>query len=342
MDKDKIRASIIGASGYTGGELLRLLLTRDDIELIQATSQRFLGMPIGHVHPNLRGLTEERFTSDEEVLDCDVLFCGLPHGTTMNRMTYFLEKGEHVIDLSADFRLSSPEQYEKWYGIKHASPELLGKFAYGIPELHRSELVEKGQAAAPGCIASSIILALYPFRELAGRVIADAKIGSSAAGNTPSDSTHHPERHGVIRPYAPAGHRHQAEVLQETGVDVMLTAHAVEMVRGISATIHIELKETLSEKDLWSRLRDAYQNETFIRFVKSKKGVFRFPEPKILAGSNYCDIGFELDNEHNRLVLFSAIDNLVKGAAGAAVQCMNIIYNLDETTGLTFPGLHPV
>jgi N-acetyl-gamma-glutamyl-phosphate/LysW-gamma-L-alpha-aminoadipyl-6-phosphate reductase len=131
-------------------------------------------------------------------------------------------------------------------------------------------------------------------------------------------------------------------VEQETGVDVMLTAHAVEMVRGISSTLHVELKETLSEKDVWSRLRENYQNEPFIRFVKSKKGVFRFPEPKILAGSNFCDIGFELDTDHNRLVLFSAIDNLVKGAAGAAMQCMNIIYNLEETKGLIFPGLHPV
>ncbi len=338
----KLRAVVIGASGYTGGEVLRLLLTRDDIELVQATSQRFLGMPISQVHPNLRGLSELRFSSDDELETCDVLFCGLPHGTTMNRMERLLENAQHVIDLSADFRLKTPEQYEKWYSTKHASPQLLEKFAYGIPELHRNEILEKGHAAAPGCIASSIILALYPFKDIAGRVIADAKIGSSAAGNSPSESTHHPERHGVIRPYAPAGHRHQAEIEQETGVDVMLTAHAVEMVRGISSTMHIELKEPMTEKDIWVRLRDTYQNESFIRFVKSKKGVFRFPEPKIIAGSNYCDIGFELDNEHNRLVLFSAIDNLVKGAAGAAVQCMNIIYKFEETKGLTFPGLHPV
>jgi N-acetyl-gamma-glutamyl-phosphate/LysW-gamma-L-alpha-aminoadipyl-6-phosphate reductase len=337
-----IRAGVVGASGYTGGELLRLLYTRDDIEVVQATSQRFLGMPVSQVHPNLRGLSDLRFSTDEELEDCDVLFCGLPHGTTMNRMETFLERSNHVIDLSADFRLNSPGQYEKWYGHTHAAPHLLEKFAYGIPELHRDEISEKGHAASPGCIASSIIFGLYPFKDLAERVMVDAKIGSSAAGNSPSDSTHHPERHGVIRPYAPAKHRHQAEVLQETGLDIMLTAHAVEMVRGISATLHIELKESLQEKDIWKKLRETYKDEPFIRFVKTKKGVFRFPEPKILAGSNYCDIGFELDFDHNRLVVVSALDNLVKGAAGAAVQCMNIIFDLEESKGLGFPGLHPV
>jgi len=199
-----------------------------------------------------------------------------------------------------------------------------------------------GCAAAPGCIASSIILALHPVKELVRSVVADAKIGSSAAGNAPSDSSHHPERCGVIRPYAPAGHRHQAEILQETGIDVMLSAHAVEMVRGISSTIHIDLKKEVKEKEIWSLLRNAYNDEPFIRIVKSKKGVFRFPEPKILAGSNLCDIGFELDEAHNRLILFSSLDNLMKGAAGSAVQCMNLIFRVEETKGLEFPGLHPI
>jgi N-acetyl-gamma-glutamyl-phosphate/LysW-gamma-L-alpha-aminoadipyl-6-phosphate reductase len=337
-----IKASIIGASGYTGGELLRLLLTRDDIELTQVTSQRFLGLQVGHVHPNLRGLTELRFSSDEELQECDVIFCGLPHGTTMNRMENLLKIAPHVVDLSADFRLNSPEQYQKWYDTQHTAPQLLDKFPYGLTELHRDEIKEKGCAAAPGCIATSIILALHPFQQLAGRVVADSKIGSSAAGNSPSDSSHHPERHGVVRAYAPAGHRHQAEIEQETGVDVMLTAHAIEMVRGISSTIHVELKEPMEDKDAWGFLRNTYKDEPFIRIVKSKKGVFRFPEPKILAGSNYCDIGFEVDSEHNRLVLFSAIDNLVKGAAGSAMQCMNVIFDIEETKGLEFPGLHPV
>jgi N-acetyl-gamma-glutamyl-phosphate/LysW-gamma-L-alpha-aminoadipyl-6-phosphate reductase len=299
-------------------------------------------MQLGHVHPNLRGLSELRFTTDEEIQESDVIFCALPHGTTMSRMETLFNSAPHIIDLSADFRLRTPEQYEKWYGKAHATPQLLDRFSYGIPELHRDEIKESGNAAAPGCIASSIILALYPFRDIAQRVVADSKIGSSAAGNAPSDSSHHPERRGVIRPYAPAGHRHQAEVQQETGVDVMLTAHAIEMVRGISSTLHIDLKEPLKDKKIWSMLRNTYQNEPFIRIVKSKKGVFRFPEPKILEGSNYCDIGFEVDEEHNRLVLISALDNLMKGAAGAAMQCMNVIFEIPETKGLEFPGLHPI
>lgn len=337
-----IKAAIIGASGYTGGELLRLLLMRDDVELIQVTSQRFLGIQVGHVHPNLRGLSDLRFTSDEEIQECNVIFCGLPHGTTMKRMEGLLKSAPHVIDLSADFRLSTPEEYLQWYSTPHASPQLLEKFPYGLPELHRDEIKNKGCAAAPGCIATSVILALYPVRELVGKAIADSKIGSSAAGNAPSDSSHHPERHGVIRPYAPAGHRHQAEISQETGINVMLTAHAIEMVRGISSTIHVELNKEVQDKDIWNMIRNTYQNEPFIRIIKSKKGVFRFPEPKILAGSNYCDIGFELDSNNNRLVLFSSLDNLMKGAAGSAVQCMNVIFNIEETKGLRFPGLHPV
>jgi len=340
-----IKTAVIGASGYTGGELLRLLLTRSDIELVQATSRRFLGLPLGHVHPNLRGQTELSFTSDEEISECDVLFTALPHGASMARMKEFLEIAKHVIDLSADFRLNSADTYERWYDKTHVAPDLLDNFSYGLPELHRDEIKAKGCAAAPGCIATSIILALHPVKELAARVVADAKIGSSAAGNTPSDSSHHPERHGVVRAYAPVGHRHQAEIEQETGLDVMLSAHAIEMVRGISTTIHIELKDefkNIQDKDVWKLLRSTYKNEHFIRFVKSKKGVFRYPEPKILAGSNFCDIGFELDRAHGRLVIISAIDNLMKGAAGSAMQCMNVIFDLDETKGLEFPGLHPI
>ena len=164
-----IKTAVIGASGYTGGELLRLLLTRADVEVSQATSQRFLGLPVGHVHPNLRGLTELRFTSDEEINDCDLIFCALPHGTSMARMKEFLDIAGHVIDLSADFRLNSADTYEHWYEKPHSAPELLEKFPYGLPELHRDEIKVAGCAAAPGCIATSIILALHPVKELAGR-----------------------------------------------------------------------------------------------------------------------------------------------------------------------------
>jgi len=333
---------VVGASGYTGGELLRLLFQRSDVNVVQVTSRRFLGQPVSILHPNLRGVADMRFEDDGSLRECDVLFTCLPHGKSMDRMKEFLGHAQHVIDLSADFRLSSSEDYVRWYGREHPAPDLLPRFPYGLPELHREEVREKGNAAAPGCIASSIVLALYPVRHLVDRVVCDAKIGSSAAGNSPGESTHHPERSGVIRPYAPVRHRHQAEVEQELGLDVMLTAHAVEMVRGISTTSHVLLKEDVAEKELWRLYREAYGSEPFMRIVKSRKGLFRYPEPKIVVGSNYCDVGFELDPDHRRLVVFSALDNLVKGAAGSAVQCMNVIMGMEETAGLEFTGLHPV
>jgi LysW-gamma-L-alpha-aminoadipyl-6-phosphate/LysW-L-glutamyl-5-phosphate reductase len=334
--------SIIGGSGYVGGELARLVLSRRDLELVQVTSSSSLGEHLHSPHPNLRGMSDLRFTSPDEIMDVDVMFTALPHGSSNARMRELVEHAKNVIDTSADFRLKDAAAYRKWYGKDHASPELLPTFPYGLPELHRKEIGELGRAAAPGCVATSTILGLYPFRDIARRVIVDSKIGSSAAGRSASESSHHPERSGVIRPYAPVDHRHRAEILQETGVDVMMTVHAVEMVRGISTTIHIELENKLTDRDVWGFLRSAYKNEPFIRMVKSSKGNFRYPEPKILAGSNYCDIGFELDPNGRRLVVFSAIDNLMKGAAGSALQSMNVILGLDERLGLEFAGLHPI
>jgi N-acetyl-gamma-glutamyl-phosphate/LysW-gamma-L-alpha-aminoadipyl-6-phosphate reductase len=334
--------SIIGGSGYVGGELARLLLMRDDIDLVQVTSDSSLGESLHTLHPNLRGRTDLRFSASDDLVDCDVIFSSLPHGASHGRMRELVEHSRHVIDMSADFRLNDPDVYKRWYGDGHRAEDLLTRFAYGLPELHREEIADLGLAAAPGCVATSIILGLHPFRDVAGRVVADSKIGSSAAGKTSSDSSHHPERSGVIRPYAPIDHRHRAEVVQETGVDVMMTVHAVEMVRGISTTLHIELPSPLEERDVWRMLRGAYGDEPFIRLVRTRKGTVRYPEPKILAGTNFCDIGFELDREHDRLVVFSAIDNLMKGGAGSGVQCMNVMLGVEETKGLEFPGLHPI
>lgn len=337
-----ITVSVIGGSGYIGGEVLRILSTRKDIEIIQVTSQSQLGQHVHSTHPNLRNILDLRFTSPEDLEDADVIFSALPHGTSNRSMRDVMKHSDHVIDLSADFRLNSVEEYGKWYGEEHSAPELMKEFPYGLPEIHREEIAEKGRAAAPGCVATSMILGLYPFRDIAQRVLVDSKIGSSASGRSSSAASHHPERSGTIRPYAAVGHRHTAEVLQETGLDVMITVHAVEMVRGISSTIHIDLESPVQEKEIWKRLRDAYGDERFIRIVKANKGLFRYPEPKFLIGSNFCDIGFELDRKNGRLVVFSAIDNLMKGGAGSGVQCMNTILGLDESLGLEFPGLHPV
>jgi N-acetyl-gamma-glutamyl-phosphate/LysW-gamma-L-alpha-aminoadipyl-6-phosphate reductase len=262
--------------------------------------------------------------------------------------------GDRVVDLSADFRLRDPADYPKWYGHEHTAPDLLDKFVYGVPELHREELRTAKYASGPGCLASASILGLYPLAKAGlietAPIVVDAKVGSSAAGLDPSPSSHHPERSHVVRLYAGTGHRHTAEIEQELAFggrpSISFTAHAIELVRGISATSHVfvreDLRGTISDKDLWQAYRSQYSDEPFMRMVKDKKGVYRYPEPKILSGTNYCDVGFELDPHTDRVVVASAIDNLMKGAAGAAVQSMNLMCGLPETAGLEALGLHPV
>ncbi|MCP8321949.1 MAG: N-acetyl-gamma-glutamyl-phosphate reductase, partial [archaeon] len=262
------------------------------------------------------------------------------------------ERGMKIIDLSADFRLKNPEDYKKWYGYEHPYPDLLEKFVYGVPELHREEIKKSSLIACPGCMAVASILALAPLVKSNAidkdKIIVDAKIGSSGAGGAPSPATHHAVRFGVIRPYKPVGHRHTAEIEQELNqisgdnVKVAMSAHAVNVVRGILSTCHVFTLKPFTISDLWKIYRGFYQKEPFIRFVRDKKGLYKLPDPKVVIGSNYCDIGFEVDEHVNRIVAFSAIDNLMKGAAGTAVQNMNIMLGIDEKTGLQSPGLHPV
>ena len=261
-----------------------------------------------------------------------------------------VETGVKIIDLSADFRLRDPATYEKYY-TKHTAPELIKRFAVGVPELHREEIKKADLVGVPGCMATSAILALAPpvkdnmiEKE---RIVVDLKVGSSGSGSEPSIASHHAERFGAMRPYKTIGHRHIAEIEQELNqltnqpVKISFSPHAVNSVRGILATIHVFLTQKTSELDIWKSYRSFYKNEPFIRFVKDSEGLYKLPDPKVVVGSNFCDIGFELDDHVNRLVIFSAIDNLVKGAAGQAVQCLNIMYGLDEKTGLKTPPLHP-
>ncbi len=338
-----MRVSVLGASGYTGGELLRLLLRHPNAEVGSVTSESLAGKPVDTVHPNLRG-TGLTFTSAKQPLDCDLLFSCLPHGAFMEKAESFLQTGVRVIDLSADFRLRNPQDYAEWYGHKHACPELLGEAVYGLPELHRAKMRSARLVSGCGCIASSAILALKPIAGMVDttHVIIDSKIGSSAAGKAPNASTHYTERKGVVRCFAPTGHRHTAEITQETSLHAGLTAHAIGLVRGILSTTHVFLKDGLTEKDVWKAYRNAYGNEPFIRIIKQKEGLYRLPEPKLLNGLNYCDIGFEKDEKSSRLVVLSAIDNLMKGAAGSAVQSMNAMCGFGETLGLEGIGLHPV
>ena len=340
-----IRASIVGGSGYAGGELLRLLLGHPEVELLQVTSQRFAGRFVHGLHPNLRGSTRLKFVAMADLAPCDLLFLALPHGRAADQIAYFAALAERIIDLSADFRLHDADSYQTWYGRPHSQPAWLEKFVYGLPELHRAELRRARYISGVGCNATAVNLALHPLaqRDLIEQAIVEVKVGSSEAGNSPGLAGHHPERSGCVRSFAPTGHRHQAEMIQELGpFDLHFSATAVEMVRGVLSTAHVFLREELSERDIWQIYRAAYQEEPFIRLVKERRGVYRYPEPKILAGSNFCDIGFAKDTDSPRLVVISAIDNLMKGAAGTAVQAMNVMMGWPEKAGLGFVGLHPI
>jgi len=347
-----LKVSIVGGSGYAGGELLRLLLWHPHVEVAQVTSESMAGDYVYAVHPNLRGHTKIKFTSASELQPCDLLFLALPHGEAQKRIAHFAGMAERIVDLSGDFRLKDPALYERWYGHPHAAPDWLGKFAYGLPELHRADLQQARYASGVGCNATAVNLAVYPLfkADIVDRqrgVIVEVKGGSSEGGNKSSPDSHHPERAGVVRSYAPVGHRHTAEVIQEMALGgqapaVHLSATALDTVRGVLSTCHLFLKSPLTEKDLWKVYRQAYNSEPFVRIVKEQRGNYRYPEPKILAGSNYAEVGFALDESTGRVVALGAIDNLMKGAAGSAVQSMNVMCGFDEKAGLQFPGLHPV
>jgi N-acetyl-gamma-glutamyl-phosphate/LysW-gamma-L-alpha-aminoadipyl-6-phosphate reductase len=340
-----VRASIVGGSGYAGGELLRLLLGHPKLKVAQVTSQRFTGRFVHGLHPNLRGSTRLKFSSLDTLQPCDLLFLALPHGRAAEQIEQFDNLAERIIDLSADFRLRDAALYQTWYGRPPSKPDWLEQFVYGLPELHREELRQARYVSGVGCNATAVNLALNPLarRDLIERAVIEVKVGSSEAGNSPILSGHHPERSGCVRSFAPTGHRHQAEMIQELGnFELHFSATAVEMVRGVLSTAHIFLREDLDERDVWQIYRSAYLREPFIRLVKERRGVYRYPEPKILSGTNFCDIGFAKDPNSNRLVVISAIDNLMKGAAGTAVQVMNVMMGWAEQTGLGFMGLHPI
>jgi N-acetyl-gamma-glutamyl-phosphate/LysW-gamma-L-alpha-aminoadipyl-6-phosphate reductase len=344
----RMKAGIVGASGYTGGELLRLLLGHPNIEVTQATSERHIGEYVYSMHPNLRKRTAMQFVSRQVLQPCDILFLALPHGEAQKEIARYAGLAGKLVDLSADFRLKEAALYKKWYGHDHQAPQWMGKFVYGLPEFHREKMRTANYISGVGCNATAANLALAPLvrgglLDPARPVIVDVKVGSSEAGASPNAGSHHPERAGVIRTYAPSGHRHTAEVIQELGLtDVHMTITSVDLVRGALAAAHAFAKSGVTEKDLWRAFRAFAKEEPFLRIVKEKTGVHRVPDPKILAGSNYVDVGFELDPETGRIVAMAAIDNLMKGASGSAVQAMNVMFGFEETAGLEFSGLHPI
>lgn len=346
------KVSIIGASGYTGGELLRWALMHPEMQVSQATSERFAGQAVFKLNPNLRGFTSLAFSPVKQLsTDVDAIFICTPHKTAAPYVKQFMETGAKIIDLSADFRLKDKDTYAKYYA-QHPAPELLDKSVYGIPELRREEIRNAKLVACAGCLATSVILALAPLvkaRLIApDGIIADAKIGSSAGGAGFDISTHHPERAGTVRSYKPSGHRHTAEIEQELSaiagspVSVGLTPHGVEMVRGILSTVHARLAGKAADVDAWRAYRSFYAGSPFVRLVKDQNTLYRYPEPKPIVGTNFADIGFELDHERGRIIVMSAIDNLVKGSGGQAIQCFNLMNGFDEKMGLWQPGFHPI
>jgi N-acetyl-gamma-glutamyl-phosphate/LysW-gamma-L-alpha-aminoadipyl-6-phosphate reductase len=363
----KLQCAIIGATGYTGGELLRILNLHPHAETTQITSRSRMGEYAHVPHPNLRSTRTGnlQFIRPDDVQKTDVIFLCLPHGEASKQIEHWAGLADVIIDLSADFRIQDGATYAHWYGEPHPAPAWVEKFVYGLPELTREKLKGAKYASGVGCNATATNLALMPLVK-AGLIdfdmpiIADVKVGSSEAGAEASDASHHPERSGAVRSYAPAGHRHTAEVEQMLTMvnnsrqtadgassivnrqsSIHMSATSIEMVRGVLATVHVFLNKPALDKDLWKAFRSAYKDEPFVRIVKAQTGIFRYPEPKILAGSNWADVGFALSEDGRKATLLCAIDNLMKGAAGSAVQCLNVMEGWEERAGLEFVGLHP-
>jgi N-acetyl-gamma-glutamyl-phosphate/LysW-gamma-L-alpha-aminoadipyl-6-phosphate reductase len=347
-----IRALVVGGAGYAGGEVVRLLAGHPEVEVIQVTSERLAGKPVASVHPPLRGRTELRFSSRDQLRDADVLFAAMSHGESSGAIEQLRVAAPVVIDLGADFRLRDPQDYPRWYGWSHPAPGLLDGAVYGLAEMHRAEIGSASLIAAGGCLATASILGLAPLA-CAGLLdptiplVMEAKVGSSAGGAQAGDATHHAHRSGEIRSYAPTGHRHTAEIVQElhlgpSGQQVAFSATAVEAVRGVLITAHAFINADLDDRELWRVYRSRYGSEPFVRVVKSHAGLHRSPSPKLLSGTNYCDVSFERDRHSRRVVVTAALDNLVKGSAGQAMQAFNVRHGFPETLGLEFGGLYPI
>ncbi len=341
----KITAAVVGASGYTGVELFRLLAGHPEVSLIGAYDIQNVGKLVGDIHPNLRGIVNLKITEPDYMKigkQADVVFVATPHRVAMNFVPELLKGKAKIIDLSADYRLDDVKVYERYY-TKHKSPMVKG--VYGIPELHRAKIKRARLVANPGCYPTAAILSLAPLVKQhlidLDHIVIDAKTGTSGAGATPSEVTHHPLVCSNIRAYAATTHRHAPEIDQELSklagekVKAHFTPHLIPIVRGILSTAHVFLKKSTVKKSLLGLYQKFYASEPFVRILEE------LPQVNFVAGSNYCNIGFELDATSNRLVVVSTIDNLVKGASGQAIQNMNLMFGFDETKGLEAPALRP-
>lgn len=342
-----IKVAILGATGYAGIELVRLLCSHPDTEIKMLVSQTYAGQRISDVYPNFRHVLDLTCESldVEKAADCDVVFTALPHGASKEVIPALYQKGLKVIDLSGDFRYNDARVYEQWYGTPHSAPGLLAESVYGLPELHRNQIEQARLIGNPGCYTTCSILGLAPL--LKNRliefenIIIDAKSGVTGAGRGLGLDYHFCECTENSKAYKIGTHRHTSEIEQElsllAGADITLsfTPHLIPQKRGILSTMYANLKTDISEAEIRRLYQEYYQDEYFVRVYQSG-----LPETNHVAGSNFVDIGMTVDKRLERVVVVSALDNLIKGAAGQAIQNMNLLCGLDEKTGLTMPGFY--
>jgi N-acetyl-gamma-glutamyl-phosphate reductase len=347
----RFKASIIGGSGYGAAEIIRRLLIHPDVELVRVASIDYVGEPLSAAHPNLEGLTDlvfEKLTPEEAAAGMDVVFLGLPHKVSAGSVPKIVDSGAKIIDLSGDFRLKDAASYERYYGAVHPCPHLLEKAVYGLPEVNRAAIQKATLIASPGCFATTIALGLLPLARagiLEGPVETVAITGSSGSGVAPQAGTHHPVRAQNLRTYKPLNHQHIPEISETlTGVGAKTFAiHFVPvsapLTRGIFATTFARVPTSVTREQIAAAFASTFEGEPFVRVPKKRQ-----PEVVAVSGSNFVEVSFELGPEEDgkRVVAcFSAIDNLIKGGAGQAVQSMNIVLGLSEKTSLEDPGGYP-
>ncbi len=347
----KVRIAIAGASGYAGGELVRLAAAHPYFEITAVTSEKSIGQAVSDVFPSLKGLVEHRFEAlaPEALADrADAIFLALPHTKSQDPVATCVKAGRLVVDLSADYRLKSVAAYEKWYHTPHAYPHLIEEAVYGLPELHRAAIAKAKLVASPGCYPTAAVLQLAPLVAnglvQSDMIVIDAKSGVSGAGRSPALPYHFPEAHESLEPYKIGQHRHIPEIEQElsglmnqaSGVTVTFTPHLVPMNRGILSTAYCKLTQPIQLSNLRNLYQDFYKGERFVRLSEEI-----VPNPRYIKGTNYCDIGVYADVRAGWVVTVAAVDNLVKGAAGQAIQAMNLMLGIPEETGLLSPASYP-
>lgn len=340
----KIKIAIFGGSGYGGSELLRILLAHPNAEIVLVTANEHAGKPVASVHKNLFGLTDLSFVPAPEDLsslsDVDLVFFALPHGQALNLIPR-LPGNTKAIDLSGDFRIDDPAVFKKYYGLDHAGG-VQSEFVYGLTETNREAIRTAKYIANPGCFATATLLATAPMVKsglLTGQIVVDAKTGSSGSGAKPAANTHHPQRMTSFYAYKPFAHQHVPEIEQHLGrigefsQKLVFMTHSLPVARGIFASCYFEATVELTNEDLKNLYAHFYEGSFFVRVVEGS------PDINWVKTTNFCDIA--VHSSGRNVVVFSAIDNLVKGAAGQAVQNMNLMFGLDETTGLKLVGTNP-